>query len=145
MCPPLPSKLGVEDRNFRLICQLSKLIVLGIHCKWAEILGRKSVICSYIYPKENCTKINHIISRITWISGSATTNCFNIRLPKARDIANTPPTLQVPKNTIQQIKFSYLRLSFFVIILDNSILSRQKNVQFQIIMVMLIHWPKKNH
>ena len=32
----------------------------------------------------------------TWISGSATTNCFSKRLPNARDIASTPPTLQVP-------------------------------------------------
>lgn len=41
---------------------------------------------------------------ITWISGSATTNCFSIRFPKARDIAKTPPTLQVPiKNTKAKI------------------------------------------
>lgn len=42
--------------------------------------------------------INHLNLTITWISGSATTNCFSMRLPKARDIASTPPTLQVPEN-----------------------------------------------
>lgn len=30
------------------------------------------------------------------MSGSAATNCFSMRFPKARDIANTPPTLHVP-------------------------------------------------
>jgi hypothetical protein len=36
------------------------------------------------------------LEAVTCISGSATTNCFRILLPKARDIANTPPTLHVP-------------------------------------------------
>nr|GMC67091.1 ATPase, F1 complex, beta subunit [Ipomoea batatas] len=45
------------------------------------------------------------------ISGSATTNCFSIRLPKARDIAKTPPTLQVPTHITTPPAFSILFLS----------------------------------
>ena len=71
------------------------------------LLGNK-VLNNGIYKRnhlETSIRIAYakvIISRITWISGSATTNCFNIRLPKARDIAKTPPTLQVPENESTQ-------------------------------------------
>nr|GMC64776.1 ATPase, F1 complex, beta subunit [Ipomoea batatas] len=44
--------------------------------------------------------------------GSATTNCFSIRLPKARDIAKTPPTLQVPNEILQNIINSIQRYEY---------------------------------
>uniref|UniRef100_A0A7C9AT79 Uncharacterized protein n=1 Tax=Opuntia streptacantha TaxID=393608 RepID=A0A7C9AT79_OPUST len=47
----------------------------------------------------------------SWISGSATTNCFNMRLPNARDIASTPPTLQVPAHITTPPAFSILSRS----------------------------------
>lgn len=53
----------------------------------------------------------------TWISGSATTNCFNILLPKARDIANTPPTLQVPDKTRQ---YNEIKLRIIVMTLSKA-------------------------
>lgn len=40
----------------------------------------------------------------TWISGSATTYCFNSLSPNARETARTPPTLQVPVVMISTIK-----------------------------------------
>ncbi|KVI04635.1 ATPase, F1 complex, beta subunit [Cynara cardunculus var. scolymus] len=48
-------------------------------------------------PRLKAVSINFLAAD----SGSATTNCFSIRFPKARDIAKTPPTLQVPGNNMK--------------------------------------------